>query len=60
MAESMEEKRDSDSSRRDVEGRRELMDRRVTEGLSETELRDASLRRKIIDRRLVNERRDSN
>ena len=60
MAESTEEKRDIQSNRRDVEGRRELMDRRVIEGATESEQRDAILRRKIIDRRLVNERRDSN
>ena len=53
-----EDNRRSDDDRRDVEGRRELIDRRITEAEEERNLLEATLLRKQTDRRNIVERRE--
>ena len=48
----------SDDDRRDLEGRRELLDRRLFEAEKESNSRAGKVRRKKIDRRNIIERRD--
>ena len=48
----------SDDDRRDLEGRRELLDRRLIDAEMERNSRGGKGRRKKIDRRNIIERRD--